>query len=51
MIFCDECDSATTRFERYWRAYLQERGGTATIVVLCPVCAERVTGEDEEPDS
>jgi hypothetical protein len=47
-IFCDECDAATTRFERLWRAYLVQEGvdGSA-VVVVCPDCAELVHGEDE----
>jgi len=46
VIFCDECDAATTRCERGWRAYLTARDA---VTVLCPACAERVSGEDEPP--
>lgn len=47
-IFCDRCDAATTRFERNWRAYLVEEGAARpVVVVLCPVCAELLEGEDE----
>ena len=45
VIFCDECDSATTLFVRGWRAYL--RCKPSGVVVLCPDCAERLSGEDE----
>jgi hypothetical protein len=44
VIFCDECDSATTLFVRGWRAYLSVQPNG--VVVLCPDCAERL-GEDE----
>jgi hypothetical protein len=48
VIFCDECDSATTLFVRGWRAYLSVKPDA--VVVLCPACAERLTGEDEPGD-
>jgi hypothetical protein len=48
VIFCDECDSATTLFVRGWRAYLSVQ--PSGVVVLCPACAERLTGEDEPDD-
>jgi hypothetical protein len=47
VIFCDECDVATTLFERGWRAYLTQR--PTSVVVMCPACSERLSGEDE-PD-
>jgi hypothetical protein len=47
-IFCDQCDAATTRFERQWRAYLVQEGiGSSAVVVVCPDCAELLHGEDE----
>jgi hypothetical protein len=46
VIFCDECDSATTLFERGWRAYIIAR--SKGVIVLCPGCAERLSGEDEQ---
>jgi hypothetical protein len=45
VIFCDECDSATTLFVRGWRAYLSVQPNG--VVILCPECAERLSGEDE----
>jgi hypothetical protein len=46
VIFCDECDSATTLFERGWRAYLVAR--PKGVIVLCPGCSERLSGEVEQ---
>ena len=48
ILFCDGCETATTRSERGWRAYLREGdGGAEALEVLCPLCAESVVGEDE----
>ena len=45
VLCCRECDAATTRTERGWRAYLSP--ADAPVVVLCPSCSERLRGEDE----
>jgi hypothetical protein len=48
ILFCDSCETATTRSERGWRAYLLTGAdGARTVEVLCPACAEAVVGEDE----
>jgi hypothetical protein len=46
---CDRCETASTRCERGWRAYIgtDADGDEPTIEVVCPACAERLFGEDE----
>ncbi len=48
ILFCDGCETATTRSEHGWRAYVSiEDGGTSKLEVFCPWCAEIAVGEDE----
>jgi hypothetical protein len=44
---CIECHASCEHFERGWRAYLLPEPDES-ILVLCPICAEREFGEDEE---
>lgn len=48
ILFCDNCETATARSGRGWRAYLEVgEDGVAGVQVLCPSCAESVVGDDE----
>jgi hypothetical protein len=48
MVFCNQCETASARTERGWRAYLATgANGEPTVAVVCPICAEACFGEDE----
>jgi hypothetical protein len=50
LLYCDNCNAATDRCERGWRAYLKtNRLLQSELAVACPECAERVFGDDEAP--
>jgi hypothetical protein len=46
-----ECQTATDRFEREWRAYLteDEDGERVEVVVRCPARSRREFADDEWP--
>jgi len=43
-LLCRCCTTATTQFERGWRAYVED---DHSVEIVCPACAERERGEDE----
>ena len=48
IVFCHQCEAASARTERGWRAYLVSGSdGEPAVAVVCPVCAEATFGEDE----
>ncbi len=50
IVFCDQCQTATARTVRGWRAYIAAADDDckgSSVTVLCPDCAERRVGEDE----
>jgi hypothetical protein len=46
---CDRCKATVDHCERGWRAYLlpAERSEPPGVEIVCPICAERLFGEDE----
>ena len=47
IIFCDQCEAGTARFERNWRADVKPESDSKRVTIVCPTCAERKFGEDE----
>jgi hypothetical protein len=47
IIFCDQCEAGTARFERNWRAYVKPENDATRVTIVCPICAEGKFGEDE----
>jgi hypothetical protein len=46
---CERCEATVDHCERGWRAYVvpAAEGSGPSIEIVCPVCAERLFGEDE----
>jgi hypothetical protein len=52
MLRCAECDQPASEKALGWRALLgvEDDDVTDTVVVLCPVCAEREFGQIRRPE-